>query len=81
MTWLGHLQDYFIYSQLAAPTGGTIPVATRGDEMTDGTVPITEDTARDWASAIGAVTVGEMDILETDGQIRGKVSWPVLISD
>jgi len=65
-------KDYFIYSQLAAPTGGAVPVATHrvGDEMA-----ITEETASDWASAIGAVTVGEMAILEPESHISGRVSW------
>ena len=47
-------------------------MATRrvGDEMA-----ITEETASDWASAIGAVTVGEMAILEPESHISGRVSW------
>lgn len=68
------LKDYFIYSQLAAPTGGAVPVATHrvGDEMA-----ITEETASDWASAIGAVTVGEMAILEPESHISGRVGRDV----
>ena len=65
-------EDYFIYSQLAAPSGnGAVPVAKHrvGDDMT-----ITEETAREWASAIGGVTVGEMDILGVEGHSEGNAS-------
>lgn len=35
---------------------------------------ITEETAREWASAIGGVTVGEMDILGVEGHSEGNAS-------
>ena len=52
------LKDYFIYSQLAVTSSSAVVSQVIRDDMT-----ITEDTARAWASAVGAVIVGEMDIL------------------
>ena len=45
-------------------------MAQRGDDMT-----ITEEMARDWTSAIGAVTVGEMALEPAESHISGRVSW------
>eukprot|EP00930_Biecheleria_cincta_P026103 TRINITY_DN18459_c0_g2_i1.p1 TRINITY_DN18459_c0_g2~~TRINITY_DN18459_c0_g2_i1.p1 ORF type:complete len:2313 (-),score=520.95 TRINITY_DN18459_c0_g2_i1:320-6796(-) len=51
------LKDFLVYSQLALP-GGFAPLASP-----PGTMRITEETARRWAKAIGAVIIGDTDVL------------------
>lgn len=61
------LKDYIIYSQLAVPGG----FASLAPAQRTGDLGIAEGTAREWATAVGAVIVGDMDIL---GGLQGAAA-------
>ncbi|CAE8675054.1 unnamed protein product, partial [Polarella glacialis] len=58
------LKDFLLYSQLALP-GGFTPLLPA---KRSGPMPITEATAREWASAIGAIVLGDDDALGLGGE-------------